>query len=239
LDFFVSSLSHLLTLQLLGVDETHLLPVPRHTLVMMHRQAIGPITELINAAAQAGFNLQIASGFRSFERQLLIWNDKCRGYRPVLDKRGVLLNVESLTLVEKVHAILHWSALPGASRHHWGTDCDIYDAAAISPDYRLQLHPDEYIGSGPFVPMMQWLQDWMAQPSTPDFYQPYWEDNHQGIAPEPWHISYRPLASSFARQLSVDVLREHLQGLGDEALAEKEYLLKELDTIYHRYIDPW
>ncbi len=34
---------------------------------------------------------------------------------------------------ERVAAILVWSALPGASRHHWGTDCDVIDAAALPP----------------------------------------------------------------------------------------------------------
>ena len=36
-------------------------------------------------------------------------------------------------------AILLWSALPGASRHHWGTDFDVFDRAAVPPDYRAAV----------------------------------------------------------------------------------------------------
>ena len=234
---FVSTMSHLSILQLLGVDEQHLLPVPGHAAsVRMHRQVIAPISELIDAAAQAGFDLRIASGFRSFERQLHIWNNKCLGRRPVLDMHGTPLKVEQLSLAEKVHAILYWSALPGASRHHWGTDCDIYDASAVDDDYIVQLHPDEYTGSGPFAPMMQWLQGWFDQQAQTAFYRPYWCNPHSGIASEPWHISYYPLSKRYEPQLSVQALKDYWCSLGDGVLEEKEYLLNELDTIYHQYI---
>ena len=32
-----------------------------------------------------------------------------------------------------IETILLWSALPGGSRHHWGTDVDVFDAAAVAP----------------------------------------------------------------------------------------------------------
>ena len=35
------------------------------------------------------------------------------------------------TTAARIDAILCWSALPGGSRHHWGTDCDVIDAAAL------------------------------------------------------------------------------------------------------------
>lgn len=230
-------MSHLSKFQLLGVDESHLSPVFGHDSVKMHHQIIEPLTVLIEAAAEAGFSLRIASGFRSFDRQRFIWNAKCQGRRPVLDRSGEPLDIANLTVAEKVHAILHWSALPGASRHHWGTDCDIYDAAAVTEDYQLQLHPDEYTGNGPFAPMIEWFQQWIAGSSSPEFYQPYWNNPHSGIAPEPWHISYRPLAAQCEEQLSPELLRECLLGVENSELEEKQYLLKELDTIYHQYIE--
>ena len=39
---------------------------------------------------------------------------------------------------------MRWSAIPGSSRHHWGTDLDVYDAAAVTPDYQVQLTPQEW-----------------------------------------------------------------------------------------------
>ena len=41
--------------------------------------------DLQQKASTAGFDLQIASGFRNFERQLTIWNNKACGVTPILD----------------------------------------------------------------------------------------------------------------------------------------------------------
>ena len=42
----------------------------------IHRQIIEPLLDLQQAASKAGFDLKICSAFRSFERQLIIWNGK-------------------------------------------------------------------------------------------------------------------------------------------------------------------
>ena len=47
----------------------------------------------------------------------------------------------------------------GASRHHFGTDLDIYDTRPIDDDYQLQLTPDEYSFTGPFAKLVAWLDD--------------------------------------------------------------------------------
>ena len=49
--------------------------------------------------------------------------------------------------------------LPGTSRHHWGTDLDIWDAAAVEPDYALRLSPAEYVADGVFSAMTQWMDE--------------------------------------------------------------------------------
>ena len=99
--------------------------------IMVHAQVVSPFTELRAQAAEQGFDLQICSGFRSFERQLHIWNGKLSGLRPVVDRAGNSIVLETLSPWQQIQAVLRWSALPGASRHHWGTDFDIYDAAAM------------------------------------------------------------------------------------------------------------
>jgi LAS superfamily LD-carboxypeptidase LdcB len=210
-----------------------------HSGIQMHRHVISPIQQLMVDAKKAGFELRIASGFRDFKRQRLIWNRKCRGELPVLDRQGQPLDVSSMTALEKVTAILHWSALPGGSRHHWGTDCDIYDAAAIPADYALALHPDEYNKGGLFAPMMNWLTDYFQQPLSPAFYRPY-DQCHKvtdGVAPEPWHLSYRPVALHYEKKMKAVLLRQYLQQLQtDEQLDEQQTVLEYLDEIYQRFI---
>jgi LAS superfamily LD-carboxypeptidase LdcB len=125
-------------LELTGRARTHLLE-PSETVVALHVHAVGPFLKLREAARAEGFDLTPVSAFRDFDRQLSIWNSKFTGDRPVLDAAGQALDVTQLSASERVAAILVWSALPGASRHHWGTDLDLFDANATPPGYRVQL----------------------------------------------------------------------------------------------------
>lgn len=227
---------------LTGSTQTHLMewvgaPLQSATTnhFLVHSDVVEPLAALCQRAAEQGFDLCLCSSFRSFERQLKIWNDKIMGLRPVYDDRGVQLDMAELSDWQQVQAVMRWSALPGASRHHWGTDFDIYDAAAVAPDYQVQLVPQEVENDGPFAPMHNWLDTILGFGATSvgsDFYRPYAEDRG-GIAPERWHISYRPLADVFASQLTVDLLARKLSTAD---LALKETVLAHLDELYVRYI---
>jgi LAS superfamily LD-carboxypeptidase LdcB len=192
------------------------------------------MTELLRlhaAAARAGFALRVASSYRSFERQLLIWNNKAAGVRPVLDDRGLPLDISRLGERDLVYAILRWSALPGASRHHWGTDLDVYDASRMPANYQVQLTQAETQGDGPFAEFHRWLtEELTAQHFL--FYRPYVEDRG-GIAPEPWHLSYAPLASLYSRALTVDILRQQLE---QTDILLRSVILDNLDDIYRRFV---
>ena len=89
-----------------------------------------------------------------------------------MDAKGQTVDIEALTPWELAQAILRWSALPGASRHHWGTDFDIYDRRAMPEGYQIQLTPDEVEGAGLFAPMHNWLDDFLNSDQT-HFYRPY------------------------------------------------------------------
>ena len=80
-----------------------------------------------SAAAQDNVDMQIVSSYRSFDRQLQIWQNKWMGKTNLLDADENILDATKLSDQQKILAILTWSALPGASRHHWGTDLDVYD----------------------------------------------------------------------------------------------------------------
>ncbi|MGI3428234.1 M15 family metallopeptidase [Providencia stuartii] len=181
------------------------------------------------AAAKAGFKLQSASAFRDFSRQQLIWNEKFTGKRPVLDKQSNLLDISVLSEGELCEAILHWSALPGASRHHWGTEIDVYDPLRLPEGQSLQLEPWEYEQGGYFAELNQWLSDNMA---TYDFYRPFTAKN-AGVAYEPWHISYWPLSHDAEQLLTPQVVQSVLQ---EEVILGKDWLLANLEYVFNRYI---
>lgn len=198
----------------------------------VHRDVLNPLIKLREAAFMDGFDLRVESGFRSFDRQLSIWNRKATGALAVLDSDARPLDIATLSPRDLVFAILRWSALPGASRHHWGTDVDVYDAAATPPDYEIQLIPDEVEPGGLHAPMHEWLDERMATGTAFGFYRPYDRDRG-GVAPERWHLSHAPLASQFLRELTPDVLRETVAGAD---LALKETVLEHLDEIYQRFV---
>lgn len=201
----------------------------------VHQQLITPVRGLKRLASQAGFELAIASGYRDFGRQLSIWNDKVVGKRPLYDRNGVLVEPGSLNGWPLVEAILCWSALPGGSRHHWGTDIDIYDRAAVAADYALQLSVAEVLPSGPFGPLHEWLDGMIAADKALGFYRPYEHDNG-GISPERWHLSYEPLSSRYQSELSVDGLVEILS---ISSLLLKDVVLDNIEEIFQRFIyDP-
>ena len=218
-----------------GSTETHLVLLDKHQAIaenqFIHKQVLQPFIDLQRAAQKAGFDLKICSGFRSFDRQLLIWNGKASGMRPIMDPFGKPINIQNLSSWQKIQAILRWSALPGASRHHWGTDFDIYDAKAMPEDYQIQLSPAEVQGNGIFAPMHDWLDDYLDSQQT-GFYRPYKFDKG-GIAPERWHLSYRPVADQYAEQLNSEMLCARIK---NSNLMLLDVVLEHLDDIFLRYI---
>ena len=112
----------------------------------LHRDVVDPFLALRAAAAREGIDLRVFSAFRDFAAQLSIWNRKFSGQRPLFTRDGGVLEHAALGIDELLEAILNWSALPGASRHHWGSDIDVFDAAAVAPDYRVQLLPGRVRG---------------------------------------------------------------------------------------------
>jgi LAS superfamily LD-carboxypeptidase LdcB len=215
---------------LLGLDDNAMIQSDLFN-IKIHPELSSPLDDLFIAAKAAGFELAIASGYRSFSRQLLIWNQKAQGVRPLLDSDGNPLDVSQLSDEQKMFSILRWSALPGASRHHWGTEVDVYDKSRISSAYQLQLSVAETEKGGPFAEFHQWLSQELTLNDSP-FFRPYLTDKG-GVAPEPWHLSYKPLADVFYKSYSIDMLREQIE-LSDIEL--KDAILENLDEIAERFI---
>ncbi|MCU0976708.1 MAG: M15 family metallopeptidase [Steroidobacteraceae bacterium] len=197
--------------------------------IRVHRAALAPFAAMREAAAAAGIDLAVASAFRDFARQRVIWNAKWRGERPVLDAAGAPVDVAALDPPARVAAILRWSALPGGSRHHWGTDLDVWDRAAVAPDYRLRLVPEEYAPGGPFAALGGWLDRNMRRYG---FYRPY-ATAGGGVRPEPWHLSFAPVAEPARRALDVPILAAAIRGAG---VLGEDAILAALPGIEARYL---
>ena len=200
--------------------------------IRVHPHIIPALTKLRKAAAESGFEIKVASGFRDYQRQRQIWNAKATGLRVINDSFGRPLDTSGMNADEVVKAILHWSMLPGCSRHHWGTDIDVYDARAVPEDYQVQLDVAECEGSGPFAPFHQWLGDRLSRGECFGFFRPYVK-NSSAVAVEPWHLSWAPLALRCQQFLTPEVLLEAVVSDEIELCDEIKRLFPE---IYQRYI---
>jgi LAS superfamily LD-carboxypeptidase LdcB len=196
---------------------------------VLHARAGQALLAMRNEARLAGINLYVVSAFRDFNRQLAIWSAKFNGERPLLDPSGVEINRAKLYESALIDAILIWSALPGASRHHWGTDIDVLDAAALEPGARAQLVPEEYAVGGRFERLNGWLESNMGRFG---FFRPY-ATFRGGVQPEPWHLSYAEVATPALQVLSVDVLREAIE---EADMPGKQTVLARLPELYERYV---
>ena len=214
--------------ELTGRADTHVVDLgdgrPR-----LHREVVAPFQAMRAAARGAGIDLAIASAFRDFDRQRELWNAKYRGERPALDAAGRPVDIARLDPAARVGTILLWTALPGGSRHHWGTDLDVYDRAAVPDGHRLGLVTAEYAPAGPFAALTAWLDRHMRRFG---FYRPY-ATGVRGGRPEPWPLGFAPLAEPARRRLSVALLAEALRGRG---VLGEEAILAALPGIHARYL---
>ena len=80
--------------------------------------------------------------------------------------------------------ILQASSAPGISRHHWGTDFDLFS-----------LNPRNFVGSQPMADEYRWLRE---HGLSHGFFQTYEGPDEGQIAymEERWHWSYYPIADA-------------------------------------------
>lgn len=198
--------------RLLGLDESSLVPLeqgPFGRVLLIAPEVNAAFNKLQAASQRAGFELKACSAYRSFSAQAAIVSAKFEGKRPVLDALEQPLSQLPSDPVERLNAILRFSALPGFSRHHWGTDLDVFAPNALPQGQSLELTYHEYLTGSYFHEFGAFLHENLAQYG---FYQPYGADADamlqkaqagtlgvNDVGCEPWHISYRPSAERWAK----------------------------------------
>ncbi|KIF51367.1 M15 family metallopeptidase [Vibrio owensii] len=219
--------------QLTGITDSHLQStLAGQKAFMLHPEVAEDLLQMIDAANKAGFKMEIASGFRDFNRQKAIWNGKFSGDLAILDSHSQPLDKAKLSDEEKLMAILRWSALPGGSRHHWGCDFDVYARNLLPSDTQLQLEPWEYL-EGHQLPFYQWLA---ANLEHFGFFFPYQQDLG-GVAIEPWHISHRSVGQQCLTHLTPEVLRNQLIEQNQiDNIAGIDVILNNLDKVVTKFI---
>ncbi len=134
-------------------------------------------------ALKDGVSFFVISGTRTYTKQRTIWNIK-------LNRTQRRKNM--FTPLQQVLHVLKFSAIPGLSRHHWGTDIDI-----VYSKKNYTLTNEYFIQSKKGKEAYQWLTQYAH---TYGFCQPYkGRPKHRGKKrylyghqEEKWHWSYKP-----------------------------------------------
>ena len=141
--------------------------------------------QMQNDAKKEGVEIEIVSGYRSYQKQKNIWNNK---YNKNF-KKGILGT-------KNINRIIQYSTLPGTSRHHWGTDIDVIDKR-FTPKGDLLIEKN-YSENGVYSQLYRWMK---KNSKNYGFYLVYDDSpKRKGFKFEPWHYSYKPLSVMFLKR---------------------------------------
>ncbi|SHK68907.1 M15 family metallopeptidase [Fibrobacter sp. UWEL] len=199
---------------------------------VVDRAVVPAYIKLKESLAKDGFSLRLESAYRNFEKQLSIWNRKASGQLKLLDAAGIPMERPE-DEEQLMYAILTWSALPGASRHHLGTDLDVVDGNACPAGYEVQLTPAEC--DGMFAPFHQRLTELMDADKAFGFSRVFVPGRGK-IQPEKWHIAHLPTSRKYLENFSIEGLRKIYE---QTDIACKSALLDNLDQLAKDFIYPY
>jgi len=163
----------------------------------LHKQAYGAFVAMAEEARNAGIVLTILSATRTFRHQKEIWETKWNEwpFEEEHEKRAL--------------TILQYTSMPGASRHHWGTDIDINSLE------------NGYFEKGEGLKAYSWLK---IRARDFGFGQPYTAkgiDRPFGHEEEKWHWSYLPLSRKMLNRYLKKISHRDLNGFEGSSTAAK------------------
>lgn len=165
-------------------------PYTDKTGMMLRGETFEAFKKMWAAAQKDGISLKIISATRTFDQQKNIWEGKWSRFAR-----------ETPAAQARALKILEYSAMPGASRHHWGTDIDLND-----------LNNSAFEDNGKHRKVYDWLSEHAQEYG---FCQPYSPKNAQrpnGYNEEKWHWSYLPLARPLLEQYKQKIADENIAG---------------------------
>jgi len=154
--------------------------------IYLRKEAYAAFVNMAKAAGEAGFTLSILSATRNFSYQKGIWERKWEQPKYM-----------GWSAIDRSKDILKFSAMPGSSRHHWGTDID------------LNALDNRWFESGEGKRLYEWLY---AHAPNYGFHQVYTSKSNgrTGYEEEKWHWSYLPLAEHFLQQYNLELTNQSL-----------------------------
>lgn len=150
-----------------------------NTLFYLRTEVYQAYLKMAEAAAKDSVFLSIVSATRNFDYQKEIWENKWTGNTLVNEQK---LNVKFKDPVERAQKILEYSAPPGYSRHHWGTDFD------------LNSTEPEYFETEEGMRIYNWLNIHAGSFGFCQTYTAFSNERPRGFNEEKWHWSYQAVS---------------------------------------------
>lgn len=175
--------------------------------IFIQKETLEAYIKMFVAAKKDGVNLEIISATRSFIYQKGIWERKWNS--PAFQK--------IMDAVSRARQIMHYSAMPGTSRHHWGTDIDLNSLSNNTFSN----------GNGKLV--YEWLLKNAGKFGFCQVYSERGQNRKFGYEEEKWHWSYLPLAQSYTKDYPILIKKEDIGGFsGCESF--------EMHSVIHHFV---
>lgn len=171
--------------------------------IYIKRETYKAFLRMFDRAKENNINLKIISGTRNFNQQKSIWDRKWEKY-------------DTIPPFERAKKILEYSSMPSTSRHHWGTDIDIYNLN------------NSYFETGQGKKEYEWL---LENANKFGFYEMYTEKNKTGYKAEKWHWSYLPLANKYLDYYNKKISYKDIKGFKGAEFAEKIHIIEDFVNI--------
>lgn len=170
--------------------------------VYLLRETLDAFLAMKSAAKKDGINLKVASATRNFNYQRDMWNAEWTGETLI---RGENFAKNFPNGPDRFRKILEYTAVPGTSRHHWGTDIDINGASPLY--FEIEKGVQEYLWLVKNAPKFGFCQTYRAREV----------DRRTGYNEEKWHWTYLPLSRPLAEEYKNLITEGDLTGFnGDQ-----------------------
>jgi len=176
----------------------------------LRKETLNAFENMANAALKDNVELNIASATRNFDYQKDLWNKKWTGVT-LVDLQDLSKSIPDG--LERFKKILEYSAVPGMSRHHLGTDIDINGA---TPEYfETEKGQKVYAWLTKNAPSFGFCQTYTLKGSV----------RPTGYNEEKWHWSYLPLSRDFTQEYKNLIKDSDINGFDGDQYVSQENLI--------------
>ncbi len=148
-------------------------------IIYLQKEVCNKFIEMHNAAKKDSVTILIHSGARNFKDQKELWE-----YRWVTIRKDTSEKKNKIAL-----EVLQKCAMPSTSRHHWGTDIDIFFQSG-----------NKYFDTLEGKKQYQWMKKNAHKFGFHQVYTNKKTTKRNGYEEEKWHWSYIPIANKYTKK---------------------------------------